>query len=84
MAKKIDNRPMQIKSESTLNQEFQLRKEFEIDARSRKIVILNKALSCMTVALDNTTIQNCLKEEKNDLDILRAWEKEHKALYRIK
>jgi hypothetical protein len=79
-----DNKFKKSKGESTLNQEFQLKREFEVDSRSRKIAILNNAVNCMNVALNNTTIQNCIKEEKNDLDVLRAWEKEHKALFRIR
>jgi outer membrane protein OmpA-like peptidoglycan-associated protein len=82
-AKKSDNNSKQTKSESTLNQEFQLKKEFEVDTRSRKISILNKAANCINFAVDKTVIQSCIKEEKNDLDALKSWEKEQKALYKL-
>lgn len=80
---KDDKKTKKAKSESTLNQEFQLKKEFEVDARRRKIAILNNAASCINVALDETTILSCIKEEKNDLDVLKGWEKEQKALYKL-
>ena len=80
---KDDKKSKKAKSESTLNQEFQLKKEFEVDARRRKISILNNATNCIDVALDNTTIRSCVKEEKNDLDVLKGWEKEQKALYKL-
>jgi outer membrane protein OmpA-like peptidoglycan-associated protein len=82
-AKKNENNSKQTKSESTLNQEFQLRKEFEVDARNRKVSILNNAASCINFAADKTVIQSCIKEEKNDLDALKSWEKEQKALFKL-
>jgi hypothetical protein len=84
LANKKENKSKRAKSEEVLRQEFELKKEFEVDARNRQISILKNAANCVNAAVDKTAIQNCLEEEKNDFRVLKTWRKDQKAMLHIK